>query len=66
MIPARWLRRFHAAAAIGWAVMIPVSALTGLRKSIPYLVAISVYALAVGHFASWQGVRAEQSNGDNA
>lgn len=39
--------------------MIPVSILTSLRNSVPYLVALSVYALAVGHFGSWQASRAE-------
>lgn len=42
--------------------MIPVSVSTGLKNSLPYLVALSVYALAVGHFASWQGSRAEEAN----
>lgn len=50
--------------AVLWAAMIPVSVFTGLKNSVPFLVAISVYALSVGHFASWQGSRAEiESNG---
>lgn len=57
------LRRFHLAATIAWTAMIPVCALTGLRNSVPFLVGISVYALAAAHFAAWQGARAETENG---
>lgn len=56
------LRKFHGAATLGWTVMIPVSVATGLRNSVPYLVAISVYALATGHAAAYSGARAEDSN----
>lgn len=56
------LRRVHGCLTVAWALMIPVSILTGLKNSLPYLVALSVYALAVGHFASWQGSRAEVAN----
>lgn len=57
---ATFLRRVHGWLTVGWAGMIPVSAATGLKHSLPFLVAISVYALAVGHFSAWQGTRAEQ------
>ena len=46
------LRRIHGAGLIFWTAMIPVSMLTGLRNSVPYLVGISVYALAGAHAAS--------------
>ncbi|HEU5043073.1 MAG TPA: hypothetical protein VFT75_02940 [Nocardioidaceae bacterium] len=62
---AVWLRRVHGTATALWAAMIPVSLLTGLKNSVPYLVMLSVYALAVGHFASWQGARAEVSSETN-
>jgi hypothetical protein len=29
------------------------------RNSVPFLVAISIYANVAGHFAAWQGARAE-------
>jgi hypothetical protein len=58
------LRRVHAVATVGWAVMIPVSMLTGLRHSVPYLVGISVWALVAGHAAAYAGARAEATNGD--
>lgn len=59
MVTAQRLRRVHGWLTLLWAVMIPVSVATGLKHSLPFLVAISVYALAVGHFAAWQGTRAE-------
>lgn len=43
----------------------PISALTNLKNSLPYLVVISVYALMVGHFSSWQATRAEEENGSS-
>lgn len=55
-------RRIHGWLTLFWFAMIPVSVTTGLKNSLPYLVALSVYALAVGHFASWQGSRAEEAN----
>lgn len=60
-----WL---HGCKAILWAIMIPVTVLTGLKDSIPFLVAISLWALTEGSFSAWQGVRAEmevdKKNGD--
>lgn len=44
--------------------MIPVVLLTNLKSSLPFLVGISVYALGVGHFASWQAARAEDAQPD--
>jgi hypothetical protein len=35
-----------------WACMIPVTLLTSLKSSVPFLIAISLYALAVSHLAS--------------
>lgn len=57
----RALRHFHAAMTVAWAVMIPVSLLTGLKHSVPFLVGISVYALAGAHWASWQATRSEEA-----
>lgn len=61
---ARYLRRLHGVLAIAWFAMIPVSVFTGLKTSVPFLIAISVYALGVGHFSSWQGGRAETKDDD--
>jgi formate hydrogenlyase subunit 4 len=38
--------------AIAWAAMIPVTLVTGLKSSVPFLVAISLYALVIGHVSS--------------
>jgi hypothetical protein len=54
------LRRFHAAMTVAWLVMIPISVLTPLKDSVPFLVAISLWALVGAHWSAWQGVRAEQ------
>lgn len=61
MTTARALKAAHGVAALFWAAMIPVSMFTGLRNSVPYLVGLSVYALAIGHGASWQSTRAERA-----
>lgn len=54
-------RRIHAALTVVWLGMIPVSLLTGLKQSVPFLVGISVYANVAGHFAAYQGSRAEEN-----
>lgn len=60
----KWLRRLHGVLCVAWFAMIPVSVLTGLKSSVPFLIGISVYALAVGHFSSWQSGRAETREDD--
>lgn len=60
---ATLLRRFHGAMTVLWICMVPVTLFTDLKKSLPFLVALSVYALAGSHFASWQASRAETSGG---
>jgi hypothetical protein len=57
-------RKLHGWLTIFWAVMLPISILTGLKNSLPYLVGLSVYALMGTHFSAWQGSRAEESNED--
>lgn len=63
LTPTR-MRRFHAVMTLGWAAVIPPAILLW-RDSVPFLVAISVYANLAGHFAAWQGSRAEESNGSD-
>lgn len=60
----RRMRRFHAAMTVAWGLTIPPAILLW-RDSVPFLVAISVYANLAGHFAAWQGSRAEEANGDS-
>jgi hypothetical protein len=45
-------------------VMTPVSSFTWLRNSLPYLVAISMFALVLSEFSAWQGARAEEAATD--
>ncbi len=42
-------------------IMIPVSLLTSLKDSVPYVVFLSLYALFVSHWGAWQGTRAEKA-----
>jgi hypothetical protein len=59
------LRHVHAGLTVFWLVMAVPSILVW-RDSVPYLVGVSVYALVVGHWSSWQGARAEQAaDGDS-
>lgn len=41
-----------------WAVLI-VPSLIWWRESVPWLVAMSVWANVAGHFAAWMGARSE-------
>lgn len=45
-----------------WVAMIPVSALSPLKDSVPFLIFISLWALVSGHWAAWQAVRAEEKS----
>lgn len=54
------LRRFHLAATIAWAGLIPVAIVTSLKDSVPFLVSISLWALSAGHWAAFQQARQEE------
>lgn len=56
---SRLVRTFHASATIVWFVLIPITLLSGLKNSIPYVVLMSVWANFAGHFAAWMGARVE-------
>lgn len=53
-----FLRHFHGAMTIVWLVLVIPSVLWW-RESIPYLVGLSVYAVVMGHWSSWQAARVE-------
>lgn len=55
----RFLKAFHGWATLIWAVLVPISVLTDLKTSVPWVVAMSVWANFVGHFSSWQATRVE-------
>lgn len=57
-IPVLWLQRFHAGATVVWICLMAPS-LLWLAQSVPWLVAMSVWANVAGHFASWMGARSE-------
>lgn len=50
--------RLHCILAIAWAIMIPVWYFTGLRNSVAFVGAVSIYANLVGHWSGLQASRA--------
>jgi fatty acid desaturase len=62
----RFMRVFNFWAMVLFAALIPPS-ITWWQNSVPYLVAISVWANFAGHLSAWQASRVEerQENGDD-
>lgn len=59
------LRRVHLWLMLAWlAASAPICLV--LPGSVAFLVFVSVYAIVVGHWSSWQGARAEQAAGGSA
>lgn len=58
---AKALRRFHATATVVWIVLIIPSVLWW-SNSVPWLVAMSVWANVGAHFAAWQATRIESDD----
>lgn len=56
-------QRFHLVMLAVWVLLLPPSVLWW-QQSIPYLVFMSWYAIAIGHASSWQASRAEQEAED--
>jgi hypothetical protein len=56
---ARVLMWAHGVKAVAWIVMIPISILTSLKDSVPFVVFLSLWALVESSIASWQASRAE-------
>jgi hypothetical protein len=54
-----WLRRANGWATLAWLALLPVALATGLKNSLPFIVAVSIYANVVGHFSAWVAGRAE-------
>jgi hypothetical protein len=54
-----FLRRFHLGMTFVFLSMIPVALFTPLQQSVPFLVAISLWALVASHWAAWQSARVE-------
>lgn len=55
----QWMVRFHLWATVLFAILIAPS-VTLWKDSVPYLVAISVWANFAGHLSAWQAARVER------
>ena len=70
MTTLRWARdqfynpsvmtKFHTASLVVWTLFVPVTLLTDLKDSIPWLAFLSVWALATGAWAALQAAHGEQ------
>lgn len=58
---AHGLREFHKWLTIVWTVLLVPTVLLW-KESIPWLALMSCYANLAGHFAAWQGARAEEAS----
>lgn len=58
---AHQLRWLHLALAVGWATVGTVVTIIWLAESVLWVGLLSVYALVVGHLASYAGARSEES-----
>lgn len=62
------MRIFNGWMTVLWVVMVPVSIFTGWINSVPFISAISLWALVASHLAAWQASRVEEKQdevGDN-
>lgn len=63
-LTSQFLRRFHAGAAIFWALM-AVPTILWFRDSILWVAFMSLYANFAAEMAAYQGARAEDSQDDS-
>jgi hypothetical protein len=56
--PRFWLY-VHGIRTLVWMAMLPVSFVTGWANAIPYVTALSIWALVETAAGNWQGARAE-------
>lgn len=54
------MTKFHTASLVVWTLFVPVTLLTALKDSIPWLAFLSVWALATGAWAALQAAHGEQ------
>ena len=52
--------------AVLWTAMLPVTLLTGLKASVPFVAAISIYALMIGHTTGALAALAGKASSENA
>lgn len=55
------MKKIHGWLTIFWIAMAPISIVSGLVYAVAFISIISIYALAIGHFSSWQAARAEEA-----
>ena len=53
------MRGFHGWMTIFWAISVIPSLYFGVTSSVTYVAFLSIYALFIGHFSSWQATRVE-------
>lgn len=53
------MQTFNGWMTVFWIIMIPVSIIMGWVESVPYVSALSIYALITGHLSTWQASRVE-------
>lgn len=61
-----FMRRVNGWFTLFWIVMIPVSIATNLIDSVPFISALSLWALVSGHWAAWQAARVEVKQDEQA
>lgn len=61
----KFLRRFHGIAVLIWMALV-IPTLIWWKDSILWVAMMSIWANVVGHWASWQGARAEDAEREDA
>lgn len=54
-----FMRKVNGWLTVFWTLMIPVAIFTGLIYSLPFISALSLWALVSGHWSAWQAARVE-------
>lgn len=54
-----FMRKINGWFTVFWIIMIPVAIFTGWISSVPFISALSLWALVSGHWAAWQAARVE-------
>lgn len=62
-VPVRYLRRFHAAATVGWLLLIAPT-LIWWKESILWIALMSIWANVASHFGAFQATRAEEESSE--
>lgn len=52
--------------AVVWTVMLPITLATALKSSVPFVAAISIYALFLGHFTGALAALAGKASSETA